>query len=100
MSDAFACGRCGTAVPLGAARYDARLQITHTADPLELTAEDLARDHGAEIRQLLREMARRDPTVLEEEVHLTRSIRLCARCRIEVLDHFERRRGRRNRRPR
>ena len=92
------CGRCGRRIPRGGASWDARLQITHAADPLVVTDEELKRDHGSEIRDLLDEMASRDPRELEEEVHLERSLRLCSACRLEVLRAFVRRPSHRRRR--
>lgn len=78
----------------------ARLEVMHDASPLELTREDLERDHGAEMRRLLASMASRDPEELEEEVYLRRERRLCAACRRQVIDAFQATRRRPRRRPR
>lgn len=100
MSDRFVCDRCRRAVASGAARYLAKLEVMHEAPPLQITREDLAKDHGAEIRRLLAQMATRDPRELEEEVYLKRERKLCAPCREELLVEFEKTRRRPRRRPR
>lgn len=100
MSERFVCERCRRSVPAGGARYIARLEVFHDPTPPEITAQDLAVDHGAEIRKLLAQMASRDPRELEEEVYLRRERRLCAPCRKELLGEFERTRRRPRRRPR
>ena len=100
MSAPFVCARCRRPVGKEAGRFVARLEIVHDASPLEITAEELRRDHGAEIRRLLAAMAARDPRELEEEVALRRERRLCAACRREVIAAFEATRRRPRRRPR
>lgn len=96
---AFRCDRCAIEVPADRARYQALLEIQHVADPLVVTEEELRRDHATEIRDLLAAMAKRDARELEEEVHVRRVARLCARCRRTLLAAFDSRpRGRRRRR--
>jgi hypothetical protein len=85
----FSCQRCGADVATVEGRYEAVLEIRHLAEPLEMSEEDLLKDHAAEIRRLLREMAGRDPREMEEHVIVRRERRLCTRCRADVLAALE-----------
>jgi sporulation protein YlmC with PRC-barrel domain len=47
------CDRCGRPILKGEPRYVARIEVFAAADPLEISAEDLARDASDEIEALL-----------------------------------------------
>ena len=49
------CDRCGRAIEKKALRYVAKIQVFAAYDPLEITFEDLTRDHSAEIDALLQQ---------------------------------------------
>ena len=80
------CDRCGANLLVKeAVRYVARLEVVAAYDPPEMTREDLARDHGAEMRRLVKSMEGRDATDLEEEVAAVRRFDLCPPCRVILL---------------
>jgi hypothetical protein len=84
--DRLTCDRCGKPLLVGeAVRYEARIQVYAAYDPLELTADDLARDHQAEIRALLDRMRDMDPQELEDSVFKEFRLDLCMACQRRFL---------------
>lgn len=75
------CNRCGK--PLGDKElyYLVRAQITSEPAEMVISEADLARDHAAEIRQLLESMEKRDPQQLEDEVFVLLDYYLCVGCK-------------------
>ena len=84
MSDELklTCDRCGKTLLLDEdVRYTVRIEVTAAYDPMELTREDLARDHRREIEGLIENLARRDPAEVEESVYVLREYQVCPACR-------------------
>ena len=80
------CDRCGANLLVNeAVRYVARLEVVAAYDPPEMTREDLARDHEAEMRRLVKSMEGRDAKDIEEEVAAVRRFDLCPPCRVVLL---------------
>jgi len=79
--DGLTCDLCGKALLVDEpVRYEARIQVAAAYDPLELTADDLRRDHRAEIRALIARMADMDPQELEDAIHKEFRFDLCMAC--------------------
>ena len=79
--DGLTCDSCGKALLVAEpVRYEARIQVYAAYDPLEVTPDDLARDHRAEIRALLARMDDMDPRDLEDAVHKEFRFDLCMAC--------------------
>lgn len=86
--DGLTCDACGKALLADeAARYVVRIQVFAAYDPLELTPQDLARDHRAEIRSLLEELEKADPQELEASVYKEFLFDLCMACQRRYLRH-------------
>ncbi len=84
--DGLSCDLCGKALLADEpVRYEARIEVYAAYDPLELTPDDLARNHGAEIRALLARMADMDPQALEDAVHKEFRFDLCMACQRRYL---------------
>ena len=52
---------------------------------MELTSRDIEQDHLAEIRELARRLASRDPRELEEQVYKSFTFDLCPECQKKYL---------------
>jgi hypothetical protein len=79
--DHLTCDLCGKALLADEpARYELRIQLYAAYDPLELTPEDLERDHRAEIRALLDRLEQMDPQEVEDSVYKEFHFDLCMAC--------------------
>ena len=65
--------------------YVAELKVYAAYDVMELTAEDLAEDHRAEIARLIEEIGRGDAQSLEDEVARLLKFDLCPACQGDFL---------------
>ena len=74
------CHRCGQAIAPDQLRYLARIEVYAAYDPLDLTFEDLTRDHTAEIQALLRQCEGLSEEDLMRDVYLEFKFDLCRRC--------------------
>ncbi|MBI5366317.1 MAG: hypothetical protein HZA54_04710 [Planctomycetes bacterium] len=84
--DHLTCDLCGAPLLLDApVRYQVSIQVASAYDPLELTAEDLARDHRAEIAAILRRLEETDPAAAQAEVYATFAFDLCRRCQLQYI---------------
>jgi hypothetical protein len=80
------CDICGKALLVDEdVRYQARIQVFAAYDPLELTEADLARDHQAEMRALLDQLAAMDPQDVEDSVYKDMHFDLCMACQREYI---------------
>jgi hypothetical protein len=75
------CDRCGKAIRKKDLRYVVKIQVYAAADPLEITAAELAADHDAEIRRLLRQCERMSAEELMRDVYVALEFSLCSPCR-------------------
>ena len=84
----FCCDMCGKPLLVDSGvRYIARIEVFAAYDPMELTADDLKRDHLKEIRELAQRLAERDPQELEDQVYKSFTFDLCPECQKEYLKH-------------
>ena len=74
------CDRCGRPIEDGELRYTARIEVFAAADPLKVTAEDLAADTRSEMEQLLERCAGMTEEELMRDVHVAFQFDLCRRC--------------------
>jgi hypothetical protein len=74
------CDRCGRPILQGELRYLAKIEIYAAYDPLEITAEDLARDTSRELEQLLRQCEQLTEAELMRDVHVAYQFDLCRGC--------------------
>ena len=80
------CDRCGKTLLLDEdVRYIVQIEVYAAYDPMEITADDLRRDHRAELRTLVRSMERADPGALQDAVHRGFTFDLCPACQREYL---------------
>lgn len=82
----ISCDACGTALLVDeSARYEVRIDVRAAYDPLELTREDVDRDHRAEIDALIAQLARLDPVEAADQVHQAFRFDLCCGCQRQYL---------------
>ena len=74
------CDRCGRLIDKKAVRYIAKIQVYAAYDPLEITAEDLLRDHTEDIKRLLKQCEGMSEEELMRDVYVDFVFNLCARC--------------------
>ena len=79
--DGLSCDLCGKALLIDEnARYLVRIQVYAAYDPMELTPDDLAKDHRAEIRKLIERLEDMDPQEVEDSVYKEFRFDLCPAC--------------------
>jgi len=66
-------------------RYVVKVEVYAAYDPLEITEEDLKKDHKQEIADLLSDMNGMDAEELEEGVYKRLRFDLCAACQRRYL---------------
>jgi hypothetical protein len=74
------CDRCGNAIEEGDLRYVAKIEVFAACDPLQITFEDLTRDHTGEIDALLRQCEGMTEEELMRDVHVAFRFDLCRAC--------------------
>ncbi len=74
------CDKCGQPIEEGALRYVARIQVYAAYDPLNITFEDLERDHSEEIRKLAEECRGMTEEELMRDVYVDFVFDLCPGC--------------------
>jgi hypothetical protein len=74
------CDRCGKPIEKGALRYIARIQVYAASEPLEITLDDLRRDHREETDTLLRQCAGMTEEELMRDVYVEFQFDLCRAC--------------------
>ncbi len=80
------CDLCGKTLLIDEdIRYVLKIDVYAAYDPMELTADDLERDHRAEIKRLIEQMNGMDPQELEDSVHKEFNFQLCPACQREYI---------------
>ncbi len=74
------CDRCGQPIPPDRLRYIAKIQVYAAYDPLEITFDDLTRDHRHEINTLLEQCEGVSEEELMRGVFVEFKYNLCAAC--------------------
>jgi len=85
----YFCDRCGRWIHHQHNRYTMKIELFASKETLEITEEDLQRDHKREMEQLLDEMADQDPRKLMAEVYASYTLDLCPACREAVYQRLE-----------
>ena len=85
--DGIVCDGCGAGLLIESdVRYLVKIEVYAAYDPLEITREDLARDHRQEMARLLESMSRQDPQELQDQVHRSFQFDLCPSCQRRYLE--------------
>jgi hypothetical protein len=79
------CDRCGQPLEEGALRYTAKIEVFAAYDPLEITFEDMTKDHTAEINQLLEQCRGMTEEELMRDVYVKMEFDLCRSCQRVLL---------------
>ena len=74
------CDRCGQIIDEGALRYIAKIQVYAAYDPLQMTFEDMTRDHADEIKEILKRCEGLDGEELMRDVYVDFQFDLCRAC--------------------
>lgn len=74
------CDSCGQPLETGAVRYIAHIEVYAAYDPLEVTLDDLLRDHTREIEQIYEQCAGLTEEELMREVYVEFTYDLCPAC--------------------
>ena len=82
----YTCDMCGkTLLSDEDVRYVVKIEVYAAYDPLEITEEDLNKDHKQEIADLLSNMDDMEAEELEEGVYKRLRFDLCAACQRRYL---------------
>ncbi len=84
----FVCDLCGELLEEGRPRFICRGELLCAFDGLEID-EDIARSPAKirqEIEQLIKELEKRSPREVNDEVYFPFALDLCRRCRDKVYD--------------
>ena len=74
------CDRCGQPMEEGALRYEAKIQVFAAYDPLNITFEDLGKDHTAELKKLQEDCRGLSEQELMKGVYVDFHFDLCPTC--------------------
>jgi hypothetical protein len=74
------CDRCGRPIEKRELRYVAKIQVFAAYDPLEITFEDLLRDHRRDIEQILEQCEQLTEEELMRDVYVQFQFDLCRTC--------------------
>ena len=81
------CDRCGRPIERGQTRYTARIQVLASADPLEITLEDLLRDTRRELDEIMGQCEQLSEAELMRDVYVEFQFDLCRACqKVYVMD--------------
>jgi hypothetical protein len=84
----YTCDMCGKALLSDEdVRYVVKIEVYAAYDPMEITEEDLQKDHKQEIAELLSEMEDMDTEELEAGVYKRLRFDLCAACQRRYLEN-------------
>lgn len=75
------CDRCGRPLFTGETRYQVRIVVKASADPLEISAKDLERDLNLQREHLIEQAEAMTEEELMQDVYVERNYDLCRRCR-------------------
>ncbi len=74
------CDRCGQPIEPGSLRYTAKIQVFAAYDPLDITFEDLSKDHAGEIQRIIEECKDLTEEELMKDVYVDFAFDLCRPC--------------------
>ena len=82
----ISCDRCGKGLLIEEdVRYEVGIVVKAAYDPMEMTPEDLARDHQAEMKRLLEQMKDLSAEEAQDQVYRTFKYDLCPPCQKKYL---------------
>ncbi|MBN1489613.1 MAG: hypothetical protein JXA69_06810 [Phycisphaerae bacterium] len=81
----YRCDKCGKDLGPGSDHFVVRIEAFAAASPLEITAEDVEKDHQAEIRQLVEQLSHTPLDEVEDQVFRAFRFDLCGPCHREYL---------------
>ena len=65
-----------------------KVEIFAAADPIEISREDLTKDHKEEIRKLVGQLEGMDPKDVEDQVYVKFEYDLCQSCRNKLYEYI------------
>jgi hypothetical protein len=84
--DGIVCDMCGKELLTDEdTRYVVKIQVYAAYDPMELTADDVARDRSNELAELLRQLESMNADELEDQVARCFEFDLCPACQKKYL---------------
>ncbi len=84
--DGISCDRCGLGLLINEpVRYQVLIRVQAAYDPMEITADDLARDLEAEMKAVLERLRSVSPEAAQDEVFRELRFDLCMKCQKEYL---------------
>ena len=85
-SEGLVCDVCGKTLLVDEdVRYIVDIRVYAAYDVMELTAEDLRKDHRAEMRRILEALKDRDAQELQDEVYKDFRFHLCPACQKQYI---------------
>ena len=77
----YECDKCGRQLTAnGADRFIVKIELYAAGGPIEVTTNQLNRDHTDEIRSALDQLAAADPDEVEDQTYRCLRFDLCADC--------------------
>ena len=84
--DGISCDRCGKGLLIDEpVRYQLLIRVQAAYDPMEITADDLARDLDAEMKVTLEKLKSLTPDAAQDQVARDFRFDLCMTCQKEYL---------------
>lgn len=84
--DGITCDVCGKELLVDEdTRYVVKIQVYAAYDPMELTADEVARDRSQELAELLRQLEEMDAEELQDQVARCFQFDLCPACQKRYL---------------
>ena len=82
----YCCDGCGKMMSANDAnRYIVRLEVFAAAEGLTISKDDLAKDHQAEIEQIVNDLQQANPDQVEDQVYRSFRFDLCSACQPKYL---------------
>ena len=77
----YECDKCGRRLDADDPHhFIVKIEVYAAATPLDISPDDLARDHGEEIRRLIQQMSEADPDEIEDRTYRRFRFDLCGEC--------------------
>ena len=84
--DRLTCDGCGAPLLVESdVRYEVKIEVKAAYDPLEITEDDLAKDHAAEMARIIAQLENVTEAQAMDEVYRTFRFDLCMPCQKKYL---------------
>jgi hypothetical protein len=84
--DGATCDRCGEPLLVRSdVRYEVKIEVKCAYDPMEITDEDLAQDHAAQMKKVLQQMEGLSEEEAQNQVYRVFKFDLCPRCQKDYI---------------